>query len=61
MEEEKSPSAKDDQQYEVEKIVGEKIENGVRLFLVKWKGWSGIHDYLNLFRNFFVYPIFVSK
>lgn len=58
MEEEKSPSAKDDQQYEVEKIVGEKIENGVRLFLVKWKG---IHDYSNLFRNFFVYPIFVSK
>lgn len=29
----------DDQEYEVEKIVGEKVEFGVRFFLVKWKGW----------------------
>lgn len=29
----------DDAEYEVEKIVGEKIEYGVRYFLVKWKGW----------------------
>lgn len=33
-------SSKDDnQEYEVEKIVGEKIEYGSRFFLVKWKGW----------------------
>lgn len=30
----------EEQDYEVEKIVGEKIEYGVRYFLVKWKGWS---------------------
>lgn len=29
----------DEEEYEVEKIVGEKIEYGVRFFLVKWKGW----------------------
>lgn len=28
-----------DEEYEVEKIVGEKVEFGVRSFLVKWKGW----------------------
>lgn len=32
-------SKNDDKEYEVEKIVGEKIEYGVRHFLVKWKGW----------------------
>lgn len=26
--------------YEVEKVVGEKVEFGVRYFLVKWKGWD---------------------
>lgn len=36
---ESSKSAADDQDYEVEKIVGEKIEYGKRYFLVKWKGW----------------------
>lgn len=29
----------DNDEYEVEKIVGEKIEFGARYFLVKWKGW----------------------
>ncbi|XP_031635904.1 M-phase phosphoprotein 8-like [Contarinia nasturtii] len=29
----------DNEEYEVEKIVGEKIEYNVRYFLVKWKGW----------------------
>lgn len=33
-------SNNDNEEYEVEKIVGEKIEFGVRYFLVKWKGWS---------------------
>ncbi|XP_055302155.1 chromo domain-containing protein cec-1-like isoform X3 [Sitodiplosis mosellana] len=34
-------SSKDDEkEYEVEKIVGEKLENGARYFLVKWKGWA---------------------
>lgn len=32
-------SKEDDKEFEVEKIVGEKIEYGVRYFLVKWKGW----------------------
>lgn len=32
-------SKEDNQEYEVEKIVGEKVEYGVRSFLVKWKGW----------------------
>lgn len=29
-----------DAQYDVEKIMGEKIESGQRFFLVKWKGWG---------------------
>lgn len=29
-----------DEQYDVEKIMGEKIEFGKRFFLVKWKGWA---------------------
>lgn len=32
-------SKTDDKEYEVEKIVGEKLEYGARYFLVKWKGW----------------------
>lgn len=32
-------SKTDNEEYEVEKIVGEKIEYGARYFLVKWKGW----------------------
>lgn len=32
-------SKNDEKEYEVEKVVGEKLEYGVRYFLVKWKGW----------------------
>lgn len=37
-------------EYEVEKIVGEKVEYGARHFLVKWKGWAGkFHPYFEYF------------
>lgn len=36
---ESKSSKADNEEYEVEKIVGEKIEHGTRHFLVKWKGW----------------------
>lgn len=37
---EDSKAAADDTDYDVEKIVGVKVEYGVRYYLIKWKGWS---------------------
>jgi len=40
----KSNEAQDDDEYEVEMIVDMRLTNGVKEYLVKWKGWENIQD-----------------
>jgi hypothetical protein len=42
--EDAAAEAPDFERYEVEKILGSRVQDGCTEFLIRWKGWSSAHD-----------------